>query len=152
MEGMGLPKSDMAVTLGKHPGSICRELNRNGTGAVYTGSGARALGVQRRLDSRTRPRLGNPALAQEIMRLFKEDLSPEQISGRLGVLDPEQAEMRASTSAVHTCIYGETAKDPALKERFRQKQAKPRRRKGAQDRRGQVPRGRPGRRHHRKRR
>jgi IS30 family transposase len=47
--------------------------------------------------------------------------------------------MRTSTSAIYTCLYGETAKDPALKERFRQKQAKPRLRKGAKDRRGQIP-------------
>jgi IS30 family transposase len=46
---------------------------------------------------------------------------------------------RPSTSAIYTCLYGETAKDPALKERFRQKQAKPRQRKGVQDRRGQIP-------------
>ncbi|MDR1231585.1 MAG: IS30 family transposase [Spirochaetaceae bacterium] len=46
--------------------------------------------------------------------------------------------MRASASAIYTCLYGETAKDPALKEHFRQKQAKPRLRKGAKDRRGQM--------------
>jgi IS30 family transposase len=47
--------------------------------------------------------------------------------------------MRTSTSAIYTCLYGETAKDSSLKERFRQKQAKPRLRKGAKDRRGQIP-------------
>jgi IS30 family transposase len=36
-------------------------------------------------------------------------------------------------------LYGETAKDPTLGAHFRQKQAKPRRRKGVKDRRGQIP-------------
>jgi IS30 family transposase len=47
--------------------------------------------------------------------------------------------MRASASAIYACIYRKTAKDPSLKEHFRQKQAKPRLRKGARDRRGQIP-------------
>ncbi|MDR1232441.1 MAG: hypothetical protein LBK61_13695 [Spirochaetaceae bacterium] len=81
----------------------------------------------RRLETKPSPKLGNPVLAQEIIRLSKEDLSPEQISGWLVILYPEQPEMRASAFAIYTCLCGETAKDPALKEHFRQKQAKPRR-------------------------
>jgi IS30 family transposase len=73
------------------------------------------------------------------MRLFKRDLSADQISGRLEVLCPGQPEKQASTSTVYACLYGETAKDPALKEHFRQGQAKPQKRKGAKDRRGQIP-------------
>jgi IS30 family transposase len=85
MEGMGLPKSGMAVMPGKHPSSVYRELGRNSAGGVYTGSGAQMLSGQKRLDSMPSPKLGNPVLVQKIMRLFKEDLSPEQISGRIGV-------------------------------------------------------------------
>ncbi|MDR1232035.1 MAG: IS30 family transposase, partial [Spirochaetaceae bacterium] len=58
MEGMGLPKSCAAAIPGKHPSSIYRELNRNGDCGIYTGSGAQALSVQRRLDSRPSPKLG----------------------------------------------------------------------------------------------
>jgi IS30 family transposase len=42
MAGMRLPKSSMSVILGKHPSSIYRELKRNGTGGVYSGSEAQA--------------------------------------------------------------------------------------------------------------
>jgi IS30 family transposase len=62
MEGMELSKSDMAVILGKHPDSVYREMNRNGDCGIYTGSGARALSVQKRLDSRPSPKLGSPTL------------------------------------------------------------------------------------------
>jgi IS30 family transposase len=131
MEGMGLSKSDMAVILCKHQSSVYRELNRNGDCGVYTGSGAQALSAQRRPGSRPSPKLGNPALTGEIPNLFKRDQSPEQISGRLAVLYPEEPEMRASTSAVCACLYGETAKDPSLKEHFRQNRAAGRGRKTA---------------------
>jgi IS30 family transposase len=139
MEGMALPKCYMSVIVGKHPSSIYRELSRNGTTGVYTGHEAQALSVQRRLETKPSPKLDNPALTREIMSLFKQDLSADQISGRLGVRYPDQREKQASTSTIYTYLYEETAKTPMLKEHFRQKQAKPRRRKGAKDRRGQIP-------------
>jgi IS30 family transposase len=138
MEGMGLPKCYRAVILGKHPSSIYRELGRNRTGGVYTGNEAHQASVQRRLDNKPSPKLDDPALTREIMRLFKQDLSADQISGRLEVLYPEQREKQASPSTIYTCLYGETAKGPGLKEHFRQKQGKPRHRKGVKDRRGQI--------------
>ncbi|MHB9296077.1 putative transposase, IS30 family [Pillotina sp. SPG140] len=74
----------------------------------------------------------------EITTLFKKDLSPEQISGRLGVVYPEQSEMQASTSTIYTHLYQETAEDKSLKEHFRQKHAKPQKRSGIKERRGQI--------------
>jgi IS30 family transposase len=88
MEGMGLPKSYSAVILGKHLSSIYRELNRNGTDGVYTGNEAQALSIQRCLETKPSPKLDDPGLTRDIMALFKQDLSPDQISGRLGVLYP----------------------------------------------------------------
>jgi IS30 family transposase len=138
MEGMGLPKCCQAVILGKHPG-VYRELDRNSSGGVYTGNGAQKASVQRRLDNKPGPRLDDPALTREIMKLFKQDLSADRISGRLVVLYPEQPEKQASTSTVYTCLYGEMARDPTLKEHFRQGQGKPRKRKGVKDNRGRIP-------------
>jgi IS30 family transposase len=138
MEGRALPKSYMSVILGKHQSSIYREINRNGTDGVYTGNEAQALSVQRRLDHKPSPKLNDPALTREIMRLFKQDLSPDQISGRLGTIYPDQREKQASVSTIYTCIYRETKREPELRVHFRQQQAKPRRRKGTKDRRGQI--------------
>jgi IS30 family transposase len=126
------------VILGKHPSSIYRELNRNGSGGVYTGNEAQAASAHRRLESKPSPKLDDPALTREIMKLFKQDLSADQIAGRLKAACPEQPEKQASTSTIYTFLYRETAKDSALKEHFRQKQAKPRKRKGVKDRRGQI--------------
>jgi IS30 family transposase len=74
----------------------------------------------------------------EITTLFKADLSPDQISGRLRAEHPDEPEKQASTSTVYKHIYQETAEDPALKVRFRQKHAKPRRRSGKKDFHGQI--------------
>jgi IS30 family transposase len=46
---------------------------------------------------------------------------------------------QASTSTIYTCLYEETAKDPTLKEHFRQGQGKLWKRKGVKDRRGRIP-------------
>jgi IS30 family transposase len=82
MEGMGLPKSCMSVILGKHRSSIYRELNRNGSGGVYTGAEAQAASVQQRQENKPSPKTDDDALMREITGLFKKDLSPDQISGR----------------------------------------------------------------------
>jgi IS30 family transposase len=120
---MGLPKSYSAVILGKHPSNVYRELGRNSSGGVYTGNEAHKASVQRRLDNKPSPKLDDPALAREIMRLFKQDRSADQISGRLAALRPEQPGKQASTSTIYACLSGETAKNPVLQEHFRQKQA-----------------------------
>jgi IS30 family transposase len=87
---MRLFKSEMAALPGKRPGSVYRELRRNGTGGVYAGSEAQRAAEQRRLDGKPGPKLGCPGLTEKILDMFKNDLSPEQISGRLGRLYPEQ--------------------------------------------------------------
>jgi IS30 family transposase len=130
---MGLPKCYEAAILGKRPSSIYRELHRNRTGCVYTGNEARQASEQRRLEAKLRPKLDDPALTGEIMGLFKQDLSPDQISGRLRVLYPEQQEKQASTSTIYPCLYRETANDPSLKAHFRQNRASGRGQKTAAD-------------------
>jgi IS30 family transposase len=135
MEGMALPKCYTLVILGKHHSSIYRELNLNGSDSIYTGNEAQAASAHRRLESKPSPKL-DAMLMREIMRLFKQDLSVDQISGRLGAAYPEQKEKQTSTSTIYTYLYREMAKDPVLKEHFRHKQAKLR--KGAKDRRGQI--------------
>jgi hypothetical protein len=73
------------------------------------------------LDSKPSPKRDGCALTREIMSLFEKDLSPDRISGRLGALRLDQKEEQASTPTVCASLYEETAKDPALKERLRQK-------------------------------
>jgi IS30 family transposase len=138
MAGMGLPKNYMSVILGRHQSTIYREFSRNRSGGVYTGNEAQAMSEQRRRDNKPRPKTDNRALMGEITKMFKADLSPDQISGRLEVLYPAMPERQASTSTIYKHVYQETAKDPALKVHFRQNHAKPRKRNGKKDGRGQI--------------
>jgi IS30 family transposase len=85
------------------------------------------------------PKLDDHALTREILCLFKQDLSADQISGRLEALYPDNPEKQASLSTIYTWLYRETTQDPALKEQFRQKQAKPRHRKRTKDHQGRIP-------------
>jgi IS30 family transposase len=138
MAGMGLPKNYMAVIVGKHQSSIYREFNRNGSGGVYTGNEAQAMSEQRRLDTKPCPKADDNALMNGITALFKKDLSPDQLSGRLRTKNPNEPEKQASPSTIYKQLYRETAKTPALKDHFRRKHAKPRKRSGVKDRRGQI--------------
>jgi IS30 family transposase len=91
------------------------------------------------VDTKLSPKPDNRAQTWEIMRLFKQDLSADRIAGRLRVLYPGRKEKWVSVSTIYTGIYRETVRNPALKVHFRQRQAKPRQRKGGKDRRGQIP-------------
>ncbi|MDR2796291.1 MAG: IS30 family transposase, partial [Spirochaetaceae bacterium] len=123
---------------GQTPEQHYRKLNRNGSGGVYTCNEAQAASEQRQLDNKPNPRMDDHAPMREITALFKQDLSPDQISSRLKVLYPDRKEKQVSTSTVYTHLYMETAKEPSLKEHFRQKHAKLRKRNGVKDRRGQI--------------
>ena len=138
MAGMGLPTCYMSIILGKHQSSIYREFNRNGSGGVYTGNEAQAMSEQRRLDTKPCPKTDDDALMNEITALFTKDRSPDQLSGRLRVHYPGRPEKQASPSTSYKHVYQETARDPSLKEHFRQKHAKPHKRSGVKDRRGPI--------------
>jgi IS30 family transposase len=59
---------------------------------VYTGAEAQAASEQRRLENKPSPKIDDDALMREITTLFKKDLSPDQIAGRLRVQYPGQPE------------------------------------------------------------
>jgi IS30 family transposase len=48
------------------PSSIYRELNRNGSGGVYTGNEAQTASAQKRLESKPCPKLDDQGLTREI--------------------------------------------------------------------------------------
>jgi IS30 family transposase len=102
----------MSVILGKHQSGIYREFNRNGSGGVYTGNEAQAASGQRRPDNKPGPKTDDDALISGITALFKKDLPPDQISGRLRAKYPGRAEKQASTSTIYKHIYQETAGGP----------------------------------------
>jgi hypothetical protein len=85
-------------------------LSRNGIGGVYTGSEAqRAAGQQ--AESETGLFRADTENSGYVLYFGRDDLSPDQISGRRGRLYPGQVRNVDLLHQPFTSIYGETAKD-----------------------------------------
>ena len=105
--GLGLSRRQVAARLGRHPSTIGRELDRNRdprTGA-YQPERAHRLAWERQ----RRPKLSklsrNPVLREAVQGMLDRRYSPEQASGRLQVLHPDDPAMRVSHETVYQSIY-----------------------------------------------
>jgi IS30 family transposase len=103
----GLPVRQVAARLGRSPSTICRELARN--------AGPRAGGCQperaHRLawERQRRPKSSRlsarPALRAVVQQMPGRRYCPEQVSGRLKVLYPGEADMQVSHETIYQSIY-----------------------------------------------
>jgi IS30 family transposase len=103
----GLPQRAIAERLGRSPSTICRELARNrdpGTGQ-YVPERADRLAWERQKRPRPSKLSRRPALRQEVQQLLDRRYSPQQISGRLKVLHPDDETMRISHESIYQGIY-----------------------------------------------
>jgi hypothetical protein len=62
------------------------------------------------MDNKPSPKQDDHALTREIVSLFKQDLSAEQISVRLGVSYPDRKERRASTEYFNRVVLSSFSK------------------------------------------
>jgi IS30 family transposase len=91
------------------------------------------------LETKPSPKLNDRALTWEIMALFKQDLSPDQISGRLGALYPGRKEKQVSPfTMLHRYLPGNGA-GPWTEKTFQAKTGKTMPSEGEKERRGQIP-------------
>jgi IS30 family transposase len=104
---LGLSVRAVAARMGRSPSTICRELARNAdprTGR-YQPERAHRLAWERQRRPKPSKLSRCPALRAEVQRLLQRRYSPEQVSGRLRVLYPEDPAMRVSHEAVYQSIY-----------------------------------------------
>lgn len=102
----GLSVRAAARRMGRSPSTICRELARNAApGGWYQPELAhrRAWGRQRR--PKPSKLSGCPALRAEVQKMLDRRYSPEQASGRLTVLYPDDPAMRISHETIYQSIY-----------------------------------------------
>jgi IS30 family transposase len=103
----GLSVRAVAARLGRSPSTISRELARNAdprTGQ-YQPERAHRLAWERQRRPKCSKLSQDPQLHQVVQQLLTCRYSPQQISGRLKVLYPEEEGMRVSHETIYQSIY-----------------------------------------------
>jgi IS30 family transposase len=103
----GLSQRAIAERLGRSPSTICRELarNRDPRTGQYVPERADRLAWERQKRPRPSKLSRQPALRQAVQQLPDRRYSPQQISGRLKVLHPDDETMRISHETIYQGIY-----------------------------------------------
>lgn len=152
----GITPAIIALGLNRSPSTISRELRRNnwvrpkelrGPGRPPLAGGyrsevahkrARACTVNPRSQRRLRP---GSALWEQVVSYLKQGYSPEQISGTLAIVHPNEPTLQVSHETIYTAIYamprGELRKEVIGWLRFGHTKRRPRSR--GEDRRGRIP-------------
>ena len=103
----GLPMRQIAARLGRAPSTISRELARNAdprTGS-YQPERAHRLAWERQRRPKPSKLSRDPVLRGQVQQLLDRRYSPQQISGRLRVLHPDDPAMRVSHETIYQSIY-----------------------------------------------
>jgi IS30 family transposase len=138
----GLSIRKVAARLGRAPSTISRELRRNHdrkTG-TYMPERAHRIAWERQRRPKASKIARHPVLADQVQQLLDERCSPEQVTGRLRHLFPDNPEMQISHESIYQSIYvyprGEIARE--LKAGLRSGRAL-RKRRGHRTHRGGIP-------------
>lgn len=112
----GTPIAEIAKTLGRHRGTLYRELARNMGGCGYRPKQAQRLAEERRAACRRPKKMSQPELkkyvAQKLMALW----SPEQIAGRIHKDGPRKKHCRVSYQTIYNWLATEA---PELRQHLR---------------------------------
>ncbi|MGH3850176.1 MAG: IS30 family transposase [Nitrospiraceae bacterium] len=103
--GPGDAFSLIGARLGRHGSVISREVERNGGRAAYRPSAAQDRADAQRARPKQRRLLAVPRLHAAVAAGLAEDYSPAQVSARLKVDFPDDADMRVSHETIYECLY-----------------------------------------------
>jgi len=113
----GCSQREAARRMGRSASTICRELARNRdprTGG-YQPERAHTMAWQRQRRPKASKIARDPALREVVQRMLDQRLSPDQIAGRLRMLDPDNEGMQVSHESIYRSIYlyprGEMARE-----------------------------------------
>jgi len=97
----------IAGRLERSPSTISRELRRNrpAPGGEYRATLAQSKAEQRARRPKTSKLAGNARLQAQVQQMLEQRMSPEQISGRLPRLFPDDEDMRISTEVIYASLY-----------------------------------------------
>jgi IS30 family transposase len=132
----------IAGRLGRSPSTISRELRRNHEprSGTYIPERAHRLAWERQRRPKASKLGRDPALREQVQTMLDNRYSPDQISGRLHVLFPDNEQMRVSHETIYQSLYvyprGELKRE--LQGHLRTRRST-RKRRGRIDRRGKLP-------------
>jgi IS30 family transposase len=97
-------KAEIARLMGRHRGTIGRELARNAGARGYRPRQAQRLADARRTRCRRRAKLDDGGLRRYVGRKLRLRWSPEQVAGRLPREFPRRRRMRVSRQAIYDWV------------------------------------------------
>jgi IS30 family transposase len=95
----------IAARVGRHPSTIGREVAADGGRQRYRAWRADRLAVGRMARPKPAKLVVNRALAAAVEVLLEQDLSPQQIAGRLPLEFPDDDEMRVSHETIYRSLF-----------------------------------------------
>jgi IS30 family transposase len=140
MHFSGASPSAIGKALGRHRGTIAREIARNtlpGWGDYFAHQAA-WLAALRRSGSKQRFAQHSRVVWSYVKQKLREGWSPEQISGRMREQFPDDDGMRISHETIYAWIREEKRNGGAWWRRLRQSHRKRRKRYGSGENRGQI--------------
>jgi IS30 family transposase len=124
-------RTEIALKLGRHRGTIGRELNRNSSPRGYSAVAAQERADRRRRERPRRRKMECPHVRRYVCNGLRRYWSPDEIAGRLPVDFPHDEGWRLS----HETIYAWIRHEPRWRRYLRR--GMPKRREN--DRRGRIP-------------
>ena len=104
-------QAQIARCLGRHPGTISREIRRNSDDAgLYHEQLAQQYADRRRSQASRRYKLDGTPLGELVRAGLAEDWSPEQIVGRMKREHPDDPSRRISVEAIYQWTYRQHAR------------------------------------------
>ena len=101
----GVSANSIAVTLGRSPSTISREIARNGGREGYRAVDADQAAWERARRPKATKLAENSCLRQQVVDGLEKKWSPEQISGRLVVDFPDDSTHQISIETIYRAIY-----------------------------------------------
>jgi IS30 family transposase len=129
----GIKPAEIARRIGRHPGTISRELARNRQDGQYSSVRAQQMARQRRTERPLERKMDHPKTNQMVRNGLVKNWSPEQISGRIR-MEKSEGIRTVSRQTIHRWIEQDEDRDHW--QSFLRRRGK---RRPKDDRRGHLP-------------
>jgi len=100
----GVSQTQIALRIGRHKGTISRELKRNSTHEFYIPLLAQEKAQQRRTNAKQPWKMKHQPLRNHVQKKLQQKWSPELIAGRLPLEVPHDDKLRVAPSTIYNWL------------------------------------------------